>query len=57
MGPSPVELKVTAAAGTSIVSAVAAFLEPITGLLKFIAAIVAIVAGVYAIRVSRKNLK
>jgi hypothetical protein len=57
MSFSGVETKIGLAAGTSILSAVAAFIEPITGFLKFIAAVVAIVAGIYAIRVSRKNLK
>lgn len=45
------------AAGASIVSVIASFLEPITGILQFVAVVVAIGAGIYAIRVHRKNLK
>lgn len=45
------------AAGTSVVSTIASFLEPITGILQFVAVVIAIGAGIYAIRVHRKNLK
>ena len=50
-----IQHKVEAAAGTSIVSTIASFLIPITGILQFIAVVVAIVSGIYAIRAFRRK--
>ena len=45
------------AAVTSAASTIASFLEPITGIFQFIAVVVAIVAGIFAIVVHRRNLR
>lgn len=45
------------AAGTSIASAIASFLEPITGILQFLVLLIGFIAGCYAIAVHRKNLR
>jgi hypothetical protein len=53
---SPVK-SADAATATSILSGIASFLAPVTSILQFLLVVVGLIAGYYAIRVHRRNLR